>query len=163
MPLYLRLTATQANGQARCQRDNNWIKVGFETATGAWNSGLGRLCTDAPWYRAPEKTAPLQNEIARQPLAEVQRSSAQTAPMAGAIELLCGSGESRSRGQWRRGWDSNPRYGFPYTRFPSGRLKPLGHPSDAPPSCRRGRIFSSKRRAGRDRGPSRPLDRGAAD
>jgi hypothetical protein len=28
---------------------------------------------------------------------------------------------------WRRGWDSNPRYGFPYTRFPSERLKPLGH------------------------------------
>src|SRR5262249_39162290 len=34
---------------------------------------------------------------------------------------------------WRREWDSNPRYGFPYTRFPSVRLKPLGHPSfDAP-------------------------------
>src|SRR4029077_63016 len=31
---------------------------------------------------------------------------------------------------WRREWDSNPRYGFPYTRFPSVRLKPLGHPSD---------------------------------
>jgi hypothetical protein len=30
---------------------------------------------------------------------------------------------------WRREWDSNPRYGFPYTRFPSVRLKPLGHPS----------------------------------
>jgi hypothetical protein len=29
--------------------------------------------------------------------------------------------------RWRRGWDSNPRYGFPYTRFPSERLKPLGH------------------------------------
>src|ERR1700739_1568071 len=28
---------------------------------------------------------------------------------------------------WRRGWDSNPRYGFPYTRFPSERLQPLGH------------------------------------
>jgi hypothetical protein len=32
---------------------------------------------------------------------------------------------------WRREWDSNPRYGFPYTRFPSVRLKPLGHPSKA--------------------------------
>jgi hypothetical protein len=30
---------------------------------------------------------------------------------------------------WRREWDSNPRYGFPYTRFPSVRLQPLGHPS----------------------------------
>ena len=31
--------------------------------------------------------------------------------------------------EWRRGWDSNPRYSFPYTRFPSVRLQPLGHPS----------------------------------
>src|SRR5262249_15849412 len=31
-------------------------------------------------------------------------------------------------GCWRREWDSNPRYGFPYTRFPSVRLQPLGHP-----------------------------------
>jgi hypothetical protein len=30
---------------------------------------------------------------------------------------------------WRREWDSNPRYGFPYTRFPSERHQPLGHPS----------------------------------
>src|SRR5437764_14555226 len=33
--------------------------------------------------------------------------------------------------RWRREWDSNPRYGFPYTRFPSERLQPLGHPSIA--------------------------------
>src|SRR3954470_14849757 len=32
----------------------------------------------------------------------------------------------------RREWDSNPRYGFPHTRFPSVRLKPLGHLSGAP-------------------------------
>ena len=31
---------------------------------------------------------------------------------------------------WRREWDSNPRYGFPHTRFPSVRLKPLGHLSE---------------------------------
>src|SRR5213593_322133 len=35
---------------------------------------------------------------------------------------------------WRREWDSNPRYGFPYTRFPSVRLKPLGHLSCEPAS-----------------------------
>ena len=34
---------------------------------------------------------------------------------------------------WRREWDSNPRYGCPYTRFPSVRLQPLGHPSGAAP------------------------------
>ncbi len=30
---------------------------------------------------------------------------------------------------WRREWDSNPRYALTHTRFPSVRLKPLGHPS----------------------------------
>src|SRR5215468_2275647 len=38
---------------------------------------------------------------------------------------------------WRREWDSNPRYGFPYTRFPSVRLQPLGHPSAKAESLRR--------------------------
>ena len=33
---------------------------------------------------------------------------------------------------WRRERDSNPRYGFPHTRFPSVRLQPLGHPSARP-------------------------------
>ena len=32
---------------------------------------------------------------------------------------------------WRRGRDSNPRYGFPHTHFPGVRLQPLGHPSAA--------------------------------
>jgi hypothetical protein len=36
---------------------------------------------------------------------------------------------------WRREWDSNPRYSFPYTRFPSERLQPLGHPSAALSRC----------------------------
>ena len=31
--------------------------------------------------------------------------------------------------KWRREWDSNPRYACAHTRFPSVRLKPLGHPS----------------------------------
>ena len=33
--------------------------------------------------------------------------------------------------EWRREWDSNPRYPLRYTRFPSGRLQPLGHLSSA--------------------------------
>ena len=28
---------------------------------------------------------------------------------------------------WRRERDSNPRNGFPFTRFPTVRLQPLGH------------------------------------
>lgn len=42
------------------------------------------------------------------------------------------SESTRPLGSWRREWDSNPRYGFPHTRFPSVRLKPLGHLSGAP-------------------------------
>ena len=30
---------------------------------------------------------------------------------------------------WRRGWDSNPRYGLPHAGFQDRCLKPLGHPS----------------------------------
>ena len=33
---------------------------------------------------------------------------------------------ARSEG-WRRERDSNPWYGYPYTRFPSVLLQPLGH------------------------------------
>src|ERR1700686_5050075 len=29
--------------------------------------------------------------------------------------------------RWRRGRDSNPRYGFPYSSFQDWRLQPLGH------------------------------------
>ena len=31
--------------------------------------------------------------------------------------------------EWRRGWDSNPRYGYPHGGFQDRCLKPLGHPS----------------------------------
>ena len=44
-----------------------------------------------------------------------------------AVDHLCV--RSGSRGRWRREWDSNPRYALTHTRFPSVRLKPLGHPS----------------------------------
>ena len=41
---------------------------------------------------------------------------------------------------WRRGRDSNPRYGFPHTHFPGVRLQPLGHPSRIASSSRAARI-----------------------
>ncbi len=40
-----------------------------------------------------------------------------------------GAREALQKTDWRRERDSNPRYGFPQTRFPSVRLQPLGHPS----------------------------------
>ena len=41
--------------------------------------------------------------------------------------LLWISLDFSGKGDWRREWDSNPRYSLKYTRFPSVRLKPLGH------------------------------------
>src|SRR5712671_4184209 len=63
------------------------------------------------------------------------RNSAISSTVA-AIEMLQFTGDFRpihrwrNRGAeygWRTKWDSNWRYGFPHTRFPSVRLKPLGH------------------------------------
>ncbi len=50
--------------------------------------------------------------------------------------------------KWRREWDSNPRYALTHTRFPSVRLKPLGHPSDT------GRTIAAGRHQSRIRRPS---------
>jgi hypothetical protein len=40
---------------------------------------------------------------------------------------------------WRKGWDSNPRYGCPYAGFQDRSLKPLDHPSATPRLVRSGR------------------------
>jgi hypothetical protein len=45
---------------------------------------------------------------------------------------MANNGEQWRTIYWRREWDSNPRYSFPHTRFPSVRLKPLGHLSGSP-------------------------------
>src|SRR5215469_9945758 len=52
---------------------------------------------------------------------------------------------------WRMGWDSNPRYGFPYTHFPGVRLRPLGHPSIMPRTLRGAAETKSELR------PAKPL------
>src|SRR5215472_24366 len=36
-------------------------------------------------------------------------------------------GFARVQKYWRRGWDSNPRYGFPHARFRGEYFKPLSH------------------------------------
>lgn len=35
--------------------------------------------------------------------------------------------DMNGKDNWRTGWDSNPRYGFPYAGFQDQSLKPLGH------------------------------------
>src|SRR5205085_699573 len=56
---------------------------------------------------------------------------------------------------WWRERDSNPRYGFPYTRFPSVRLQPLGH------SCRV-RREGDRQRCRRPRSPAETCSSAAA-
>src|SRR5271157_5717242 len=50
-----------------------------------------------------------------------------------SIKGLAGNVACSFRASWRRGRDSNPRYGFPHTHFPGVRLRPLGHPSGIAP------------------------------
>ena len=54
-----------------------------------------------------------------------------------------------SRQIWRREWDSNPRYSYPYSGFQDRRLRPLGHPSAV--------YFISKLRPCRRHNRFRPL------
>ena len=59
--------------------------------------------------------------------------------------------------RWRREWDSNPRYGFPYGGFQDRCHQPLGHPSAEEISIaqRRPAIERGLQRAGRPGGSSR--------
>src|SRR5262249_7385285 len=59
--------------------------------------------------------------------------------------ITCGGKEKRAPAnplilkEWRRGWDSNPRYGSPYARFRGEYFQPLSHLSAATCDCSRGR------------------------
>src|SRR5881628_1450096 len=65
----------------------------------------------------------------------------------GWIGACHGSGPRRSWFQLqRREWDSNPRWSYPHTRFPSVLLKPLGHLSrtcDCNIGCTPGNVDNS--------------------
>src|SRR6267143_1988385 len=42
-------------------------------------------------------------------------------------QIICGTEHLNSKHFWRRGWDSNPRNGFPLTAFPVLPIQPLLH------------------------------------
>jgi hypothetical protein len=72
---------------------------------------------------------------------------------------------------WRRGWDLNPRYGFPHTRFPSVLLRPLGHlsatvfysirPTPEPPGIRSACCLWYRARANAGQHTARPQPDGS--
>ena len=84
----------------------------------------------------------------RVPCGAPQSEGFRAEPM--VIGLLCALEAGREcclQQDWRRERDSNPRYGFPYTRFPSERLQPLGHPSCSGAGVPRiGRARTTRRR-----------------
>ena len=72
-----------------------------------------------------------------------------------------GRGRRHRRSAWRRGRDSNPRYGYPYTRFPSVLLQPLGHLSASRTTVHRpfspGPPVPTRWRRGWDSNPRTPV------
>jgi hypothetical protein len=122
------------------------ITLGVSSAAFAAVGAARRILTPIsanPWKRASGNSVPkpsstkLQRKMANQ---RTRFGPARAPQSRGRCESDCHTRPNRSIGtvgegcflrRWRREWDSNPRYGFPYTRFPSVRLKPLGHPSRA--------------------------------
>ncbi len=107
------------------------------------------LCTKLQKYRAPEKAGPTENRTRPSTIREVQRTPPKCRRDKPKLAGSSAAENGGSSGQWRREWDSNPRYGFPYTRFPSERLQPLGHPSAG-----RGRQYSRGRQADNPQTPA---------
>ena len=77
-----------------------------------------------------ETEAHLRPDFGRTAVSEVGSKPSNLRKPRGFQSQDRGSGEFE-KVHWRRGRDSNPRYGFPHTHFPGVRLQPLGHPSAA--------------------------------
>jgi hypothetical protein len=61
-----------------------------------------------------------------------RRSADVTREVRGYWRFQCAKTENVVRGSdWRRGWDSNPRYGYPYAAFRVRCFQPLSHLSAA--------------------------------
>ena len=101
-----------------------------------WDSAAAALECEAPATRTPH----------RQGSGEARRRRASAREIRSPPRDVDTTRSLREAG-WRRGRDSNPRYGFPYTHFPGVRLRPLGHPSATRLSARVARISPRSARA----------------
>jgi hypothetical protein len=68
-----------------------------------------------------------ETDLSQDPLALIKTKGT---PRVHAKRMRANSQKTR-RKFWRRGWDSNPRYGFPYARFRGEYFQPLSHLSAA--------------------------------
>jgi len=96
------------------------------TPTAAWQPYALSACSRPDWHKSTTAPSPSRGEDKRSH--RCLRGYELCLATSQLIEHLA-QGAALSASRWRREWDSNPRYGFPYTRFPSVRLQPLGHPS----------------------------------
>src|SRR6267143_7267163 len=79
------------------------------------------------WRKMPSPCPKWRNSAISSTAASLEKP-----PFIGRFSAYSSTEKSGGPYDWRREWDSNPRYGFPHTRFPSVRLKPLGHLSGGP-------------------------------
>src|ERR1051326_4729131 len=84
---------------------------------------IARVCRKAVRDRGTSRTGADDNVIVG-----LHLSCSPSAPTL-STQALYAKGMIKPARGWRRERDSNPRYGFPYTRSPGVRLQPLGHPS----------------------------------
>jgi hypothetical protein len=71
----------------------------------------------------------LYSKSRQRPLRQIHMaiSSAQPRTAATNTDTMNSKGKKNQLQKWRRGWDSNPRYGFPYARFRGEYFQPLSH------------------------------------
>src|SRR5882672_8194032 len=87
-------------------------------------SADGRMATEAAWLECKESTGgKRENRKSKQKKRKTHLTHSgllmegvDTCIFIGFMNKL-----------WRRGWDSNPRYGFPYARFRGEYFQPLSH------------------------------------
>ena len=92
---------------------------------------------------ALEKKGRRESKLAPETAKPVIRSLPESAQMLGSFTLSILIGEFWTQDQWRRGWDSNPRYACTHNGFRDRPDRPLWHLSAAP--LIRGRFFRGNR------------------
>ena len=97
-----------------------------EVEHSAWRDGFGNVGINFRCVRFGSKVKPARAVN----LCQLRSQSGQSRKHSenfGSHSWVVGKIFCKSIGNWRRGWDSNPRDGCPPTRVPGVRLRPLGH------------------------------------
>ena len=91
------------------------------------NSMTYKKRTEIAESTALEKKGRRESKMASEPAKRVNRSGAESPQMLGFFAPAVPNGERFSKDQWRRGWDSNPRYACTHNGFRDRPDRPLWH------------------------------------